>query len=266
MRVRPEVFADPVQLGRAAAEVVADRIARSPGRFLLGCPGGRSPHSTYQALATVAAERELDLSEVTIVMMDDYLTETADGLRREDPRALHSCERFAREEIVRPINEALPPEHRLTEDAIWLPEPSDPAAYDAKIAAAGGVDLFILASGASDGHIAFNPPGAARDSRTRVVELLDSTRRDNLATFPSFGGDLDNVPRHGVTVGIETIAANSKSVLLLVHGADKGRAAKRLLSAERYEAEWPATILTECREPSFFLDRAAERAAQLQLS
>lgn len=266
MRVRPHVFADPEQLGRAAAEHVADRIARSPGRFLLGCPGGRSPQSTYRALATLAAERELDFSRVVIVMMDDYLRDTPEGLRREDPQALHSCERFAREEIVRPINEALPQTRRITDDAVWLPDPADPAAYDSKIAAAGGIDLFLLASGASDGHIAFNPPGSARESRSRVVDLLKSTRRDNLATFPSFGGELRNVPRQGVTVGIDTIAAHSKSVLLLLHGEDKGLAAKRLLSAEHYEPDWPATILTECADPSFFLDQAAASAAHHQSS
>ncbi len=48
---------------------------------------------------------------------------------------------------------------------LWYADPADPAAYDRRIAAAGGIDLFLLASGASDGHVAFNPPGSARRLR-----------------------------------------------------------------------------------------------------
>ena len=261
MRVPRTVFDDAVQLGRAAATVVAERIARADDRFLLGCPGGRSPRSTYQALAALAGARELDLSRVVIVMMDDYVVEAADGFRREDPAALHSCERFAREEIVGPLNASVAPELRIPEDGVWFPDPADPAAYDERIAAAGGIDLFLLASGASDGHVAFNPPGAPRESRTRVVPLPDSTRRDNLATFPSFGGDLEQVPRHGVTVGVDTIAALSASVLMLAHGEDKGLATRRLIGAVEYEPDWPATIVSECRDPRLFIDRAAQTAA-----
>ena len=90
------------------------------------------------------------------------------------------------------------PEHlQIPADRLWLPDPADPDAYDERIAAAGGIDLFLLASGAGDGHVAFNPPGTEAAARTRVVALPDSTRRDNLATFPTFGGELDAVPRTG---------------------------------------------------------------------
>ena len=54
MRVAADVFADPQALGRRAAELVADGLERSraAGRpYLLGCPGGRSAATTYQALA-----------------------------------------------------------------------------------------------------------------------------------------------------------------------------------------------------------------------
>jgi glucosamine-6-phosphate deaminase len=142
-----------------------------------------------------------------------------------------------------------------------MPDVADPEQYDARIASTGGVDVFILASGASDGHVAFNPPGADVSSRTRIVELPESTRRDNLATFPTFNGDLRNVPTHGLTVGIGTIKAVSKSVLMLLHGSDKGLAAAHLCAADGYDPNWPATVFAECREPQLLIDRAAERAA-----
>ncbi len=266
MQVRPQVFDNPKSLGRAAASEIADAIAASSGRpFLLGCPGGRSPSSTYAALANLAQERELDLSRVIIVMMDDYVVETPSGaLARENPKAAHSCERFARDMILDPLNAAGGAARCILEENLWFPDLAAPAEYDERIKAAGGVDLFILASGASDGHIAFNPPGSPISSKTRVVELPESTRRDNLATFPTFAGKLENVPRYGITVGIDTIKSRSKSVLLLCHGEDKGVAVGRLAAALGYQMDWPSTIFTECRSPRFFIDRAAERAANSQ--
>lgn len=263
MPIPSAVFRDADALGEAAATRIADRIAASIGRpFLLGCPGGRSAASTYRALARTVGQRRLNLSRLVIVMMDDYVVASEHGeLVREVATAPHSCERFAREEIVGPLNSGLPEELRIPEENLWMPEVTDPESYDARIRSAGGVDIFILASGASDGHVAFNPPGSDVSCRTRIVELPDSTRRDNLATFPTFGGDLDRVPTRGLTVGIGTIKTLSKSVLMLVHGADKGLAAARLRAARSYDPDWPATIFAECREPELFIDKSAERAA-----
>ncbi|MFM1966243.1 MAG: hypothetical protein RL134_1968, partial [Actinomycetota bacterium] len=199
------VFPDAEDMGTALASEIAAGIedASAHGRrYLLGCPGGRSPRTTYAALARIVAERSLDLSHLVIVMMDDYAERDGDVFRRVDP-ALHcSVEGFALREIVGPLDRAarvgIPPEH------LWVPDPADPESYDARLRDAGGVDLFILASGDSDGHIAFNPPGTSRDSRTRIIELAESTRRDNLGTFPEFGS-LDAVPRYGISVGVATI-------------------------------------------------------------
>lgn len=237
---------------------MVDRIVDRPAgaRFLLGCPGGRSARTTYEHLARRAAERRLDLSGLVIVMMDEYVVPGPDGnLVSVGSDQLHSCRRFALEEIVGRLNAPLPAEHQIRPENLWLPDPADPEAYEQRLAA--GIDVFLLASGASDGHVALNPPGAAADTRTRAVALPESTRRDNLATFPSFRGDLDAVPTHGVTVGIATIRERSREVLMLVHGEDKQRAVQRLTAAETYQPDWPATVLVDCRNPHLFVDRAA---------
>jgi hypothetical protein len=121
---------------------------------------------------------------------------------------------------------------------VWLPDPADPAAFDARLAAAGGVDLFLLASGASDGHVGFNPPGTAIDSGSRVVRLAETTRRDNLGTFPAFE-ELAAVPTHGVSVGLGTIARLSASVVMVLNGAHKQAAALRLLSEAAFTPTGP---------------------------
>jgi glucosamine-6-phosphate deaminase len=164
-------------------------------------------------------------------------------------------------EIMDRLNAERPEHLRIPADRLWVPDPADPDAYEDRIADAGGVDLFLLASGAGDGHVAFNPPGTDAGARTRVVALPESTRRDNLATFPSFGGHLDAVPRFGVTVGVATIRARSAEVVMVVHGPDKTAAAERLSAATAYDPAWPATVWVECRHPHLFLDRAAAAQA-----
>lgn len=261
MRVQPTVFDGPEGVGRALAALIADRIAAAgAGRsFLLGCPSGRSPWTTYVALAREVASRRLDLTGLVIVMMDEYV-ERDDGtgeMRRIDPTAPHSCLRYGQAEIVDRLNAAAGPGRGISPDQYWVPDPAAPGDYDRRIAERGGIDLFILASGAGDGHVAFNPPGTGRDTATRIVRLAEQTRRDNLHTFPSFGKDIDRVPRYGVTVGVGTIREQSKQVVLVAHGKPKAPAVRRVAEADSYRPEWPATILADCASPLLFVDEAA---------
>lgn len=261
MLVEPTVFDGPEAVGRALAALIADRIeSAGAGRtFLLGCPSGRSPWTTYVALAREVADRRLDLTGLVIVMMDEYV-ERDDGtgeMRLIDSSAPHSCQRFGQTEIVDRLNAAAGPGRGITPDRYWVPDPAAPGDYDRRIADHGGVSLFILASGAGDGHVAFNPPGTGPDTATRVIRLADQTRRDNLHTFPSFGKDIDRVPRYGVTVGVGTIREQSKQVVMVAHGEPKARAVRRVAAADSYQAEWPATILADCASPLLFIDEAA---------
>jgi len=262
MRVQPTVFDGPEALGRALATLIAGRLAEAAdaGRpFLLGCPSGRSPQSTYVALAREVATRNLDLTGLVIVMMDEYVErdEQTGAMRRIDPAEEHSCVRFGQAEIVDRLSSAAGPGRGISPDHYWVPDPAAPEQYDAMIAENGGIDLFILASGAGDGHVAFNPPGSGRDSGTRVVRLAEQTRQDNLGTFPSFGRQVDRVPRYGVTVGVATIREQSRQVVMVAHGEAKARAARLVAEADRYRPEWPATVLTECARPLLFVDEAA---------
>jgi glucosamine-6-phosphate deaminase len=214
-------FADADDLGRALADEI---VAASPR--LLGCPGGRSLLTTYRALP--------DLPQTTIVMMDEYVPVPP-------PSAHYSCRGFAEREI------------RGGER--WLPDPDEPEAYDERIEAAGGIDLFLLACGASDGHVAMLGPGAPRDGRTSVVELADSTRRDNLATFPAFAS-LEEVPTHGITVGLATVAA-ARALRLVLHGPDKREATARVLALDRFDPSWPASIVHDHPDARIYVDRDA---------
>lgn len=256
------VLPSPEAIGEYVAERVLQRMAdaRNAGRrFLLGCPTGRTPKPIFAEMARRLVASKQDISHVTLVMMDEYLVPHDGVLEYASAREPWSCYHFARVEIARPLNAALPRTHKLWDESIWFPDPRDPAAYEKKIADAGGIDYFILASGASDGHVAFNQPGSARDSRTRIIPLADQMRRDNLQTFPSFGA-IENVPHHGVSVGIATITA-SKEAAMIVWGAGKRQTRSRIQRAAGYEPEWPATLIHECGRPEVVCDEAAAAAA-----
>lgn len=196
-----------------------------------------------------------DISNVVLVMMDEYVVPSGNSFDYAHSSNPWTCHHFARTEILDPWNSSLRPGFRLRADSVWFPDPTEPAQYDERIDAAGGIDFFILASGASDGHVAFNPPGSARDSRTRIIALSDETRRDNLKTFPAFKS-LDAVPSHGVSVGIATIAA-AKECVMVAWGSGKRTTVERMRSAERYDPSWPATIIHDCGAAEIICDAAA---------
>ncbi|HEY8852434.1 MAG TPA: 6-phosphogluconolactonase [Gemmatimonadaceae bacterium] len=263
LRVLPSADA----IGEELARRILERIehARMAGvGFLLGCPTGRTPRPIYRAMSRRLGETKQNLSHVVLVMMDEYLVEGGHGLEYAPDDKPWSCHHFVREEIAGPLNEGLAPANRIRSESIWFPDPRDPDAFDNRIENAGGIDFFILASGASDGHVAFNPPGSARYSRTRVIELSEETRRDNLQTFPAFG-NLRQVPNHGISVGIGTIAS-AREAVMVVWGRGKRVTLSRMLRAEHYAPDWPATLIHECAIREIWSDTDAAKPMEQRQS
>lgn len=257
--LHPEILADASAVGEAAAQRILDGLAATEGRYVLGCPAGRSPRTTYAALARRAAVAELDLSRLHIVMMDEYVEEGASGFQLCPHDAHYSCLGFGEREIRQALNAGLPPDRRVPPENLHGPDPADPEGYDRLIERLGGVDLFLLASGASDGHVAFNPPGTPLDRRTQLVELAETTRRDNLQTFPRFSG-LAAVPRWGVSISPGSIMRLSRAALLLLPGENRALALRRIL--EGYDPDWPASVIHLCQSPAILTDRAAWNAME----
>lgn len=260
-RQEPEYrsFETVAELGVVAAERIVDgiRAAADRGRrYLLGCPGGRTPKPIYDALGAVCARDHVDCSHVVIVMMDDYVELVDGGFRAIDATAAHSCRRFAEHDIRRVVNAGLTPDTAIAATSVWFPDPASPERFDERLADAGGVDLFLTASGASDGHVAFCGPGADVDGTSSVVELAPSTRHDNMSTFPTLTS-LDSVPTHGVTVGLGTIRHHSREVLMVLHGTDKQESLRRIASAGKHDPDWPATFVHACDSAEVWYDAQA---------
>lgn len=259
---RPEVPIIKLKDASEVGEFVARKIAASiiqagPKRIVLGFPSGRTPRPTIKSLAQIVRDEELDLSKVHILLMDDYVWESSsNGFENVGINEHFSCRKFARDEMLAVINEGLEKAKQIKPENLHAPDAANPGAYEILIDELGGIDIFILASGTSDGHVAFNGPGAARDSLTSVMKLAEKTRNDNLLTFPDFKS-IEDVPRFGVSVGISTIADKSRLAIMILTSSEKKEAFRTISSATEYDPNWPATVVVECQEGLIVVDELA---------
>lgn len=252
-------FDNPEQIGIYLSKKILSALtlkSKTNNCFLLGCPGGRSLGCFYDVLGQTAYEMKADLSDLIIVMMDEYLQSQDKSFSYCPPNAHYSCVNFAFKNILQPINSHLDENKRIKETNLWFPAPKSPQLYDEAIKNAGGVDIFLAASGASDGHVAFNPCGTDLYSYSRIVELAEKTRKDNMKTFPAFK-NIEEVPKYGVTVGLGTISEYSKEVVLVMHGKDKRESVKKITELGNFSLEWPASFIFECKNASVVIDKEA---------
>lgn len=225
-----QVAQSAASLGEEIAQTVVELVHEKPD-CVFGWPSGRT---TLPVLAAIKRMPQLDLSRAVVVMMDDYAWRREGSFVNCDPEAHYSCHRWIQEAW----GAAVAPAHQ---PKFLVPSASEPAAYEKQIVGLGGVDLFLVGLGTTDGHVAFNPPGTPADSETRVVELAESTRIDNLQTFSHFRA-MNEVPRYGVTVGLKTILS-ARRILSLAHGEHKADVVRRTLQAGRFIPELPSTCL-----------------------
>ncbi|MDR1024929.1 MAG: glucosamine-6-phosphate deaminase [Treponema sp.] len=205
------IFKDYQEMSIAGAEYITDRIAplRGSQPFVLGLPTGSTPLGIYQELIRRYRQGKISFNRVISFNMDEYL-----GLAAEHPQSYHF---FMQENFFSHIDIQAPNIHILNGETA---DPEEECrAYEEAIKAAGGIDLFLGGMG-EDGHIAFNEPFSSLNSRTRVKTLTENTRAVN-ARF--FDGDIDQVPRAALTVGVGTIM-DARELLIAASGANKARA------------------------------------------
>ncbi len=211
MRLLP--LKDKTQAGVWTAKYIANRInsfqptAEKP--FVLGLPTGSTPIPTYQALIQLYQHGEVSFQHVVTFNMDEYV-----GLPADHPQSYHT---FMHENFFQHVD--IQPKNINILNGCAADLSVECAAYEAKIKAMGGIQLFLGGVG-SDGHIAFNEPASSLNSRTRVKTLTQETLLDN-ARF--FDNDLTQVPKMALTVGVGTLL-DAKEILILATGHNKALA------------------------------------------
>lgn len=232
-------------MARHVAQIVASviRERNSLGQHaVLGLPAGSTPLSVYRELIRMHREDDLDFSRVVTFNLDEYCGIPADSLQ--------SYRRWIGEHFLAHVN--------VAPGNVHIPDSALPAdrieafcqEYEARIQAAGGLDLVLLGIG-SNGHIGFNEPFSAIDSRTRVVQLDPVSRRAAASDF--FG--IDNVPAQAITMGLGTIL-NSRKILLLALGEHKSRIVREMAEGPA-DRRVPASFLKSHPDVVVLLDEAA---------
>ena len=106
-----------------------------------------------------------------------------------------------------------------------------------------------------NGHIGFNEPGSGIYSKTRLITLDNSTRIANAYEF----GNMSQVPRMAITMGISTIL-KSKKIILMAWGQTKAPVIKKAVEEDDTE-EIPASLLQNHDDCIFVVDETC--AAEL---
>lgn len=242
-RIKVEVL-ESAEVARMAAARMAE-VVRAKERPVLGLATGGTPEATYRELARLHREEALSFGATTTFNLDEYCG--LGGDHEQSYRAFMQLRLFGQVDI-RPWNT-----HVLNGLAVYPQFECE--AFEKKIIAAGGVDLWLLGIGAN-GHIAFNEPGSAVDSRTRLVSLSESTITAN--SDGRFFSRAEDVPRCALTAGIATIR-EARSIILLATGRGKAEAVKAAMRGP-FTANCPASLLQDHGDCTFLLDReAAER-------
>ena len=225
---------------RAAADIYARQLKEKPDS-VLGLATGSTPIGLYAELAKRYQSGEIDFSKAKSFNLDEYYP-----IKKSHPQ---SYDYFMREHLFSKVN--------LASSSLPNGEADDPDAeclrYDADIEAAGGIDLMLLGIGLN-GHVGFNEPAVSYSMGTYLVDLTESSLTANSRFF----GPDEHQPTQALTMGIGGIFS-SRSILLLITGANKAAIAKRLFEG-KVHTDVPACLLLLHTDVTVILDKAADSA------
>jgi glucosamine-6-phosphate deaminase len=224
---------DAAEVGREAAGIVCS--FSFPGAAI-ALPTGATPIPMYAELGRLVADGTCDLSGATIWAIDEFC-----GVPPETPGTNAS---FYRQHLTTLVRELYCPNSADDHPARHIEE------YAGAIRATGGLDLAVLGIG-TNGHIAFNEPGSARDAPARIVDLEAESR---LAHADAFGGSA-NVPALGMTLGIADVL-QARAILVLATGAHKADIVRAALEGPP-TADVPASWLQSHERVMWLLDVTA---------
>lgn len=250
--MRIVILKDYDEVSQWVANYVMEKINRvNPTKerpFVLGLPTGSTPIGTYNRLVGFHREGKLSFQHVITFNMDEYV-----GLPEDHPQSYHH---FMWEHLFKYIDIPRENINILNGNALDLEKECEE--YEKKIAAVGGVDLFLGGIG-PDGHIAFNEPGSSLTSRTRLKTLSYDTI---LANSRFFDNDIKKVPKMALTVGVGTVM-DAKEVLIIITGFNKARALRQVVEGA-ISHMWTVSMIQMHQHAIIVCDDAATMELQVE--
>ncbi len=244
-----EIVPKATALDDRAADFVAGAIAAGKAGTI-ALPTGSTPVGLYHILCERIGAGSLSLDGVVVFQLDEFRNLPADHPQ--------SFAVWLRDQLLDTAGVGVDRFHLVPAtandaDALGI-------AFETLIDRAGGLDLAVLGLG-DNGHVAFNEPGSAADSRTRSVALSDETIEQTGRTWPADSP----VPTEAVTMGVGTLL-EARSILLLVKGVPKAGIVRRALLDEP-TADVPGSFLRRAGSRlTVVLDEPAASGIQDQLA
>jgi glucosamine-6-phosphate deaminase len=244
-KIKVNIFTNNIDGSKYVAEKIKQLIQQkeSEGKpCVLGLATGATPKTLYSMLVKMHKEEGLSFKNVIAFNLDQYYP--------MDKDALQSYHYFMRKNLFEHTD--INPQNYHVPNGIVAKEnvKQHCLEFEQKIIDAGGIDLQILGIGIN-GHIGFNEPGSGIFSKTRLVHLDNSTRIANSYEF----GNMSEVPRLAITMGIGTIL-KSKSIVLMAWGLAKAAVIKKATEEDDTE-EVPASLLQNHDNVEFVVDSDA---------
>jgi glucosamine-6-phosphate deaminase len=210
-----------------------DRLRTRPD-LKMCLPTGLTPLPVYAAMIRSVAAGHASFARATVFALDEF-----GGVSADDPgRTRHTLQR----ELIGGID--LPPSSFRFLATDERDADRECEQYDAAIG--DGFDLVLLGIG-TNGHLGMNEPGSPETSRTRQVDLHESTIQASARYFSHH-----NLPRWGVTVGLHAILS-AREVWVLATGAPKAAIIRQTIDGP-IGIDNPASLLRRHPNCSLFVD------------
>ncbi len=248
------------EMSKQAAQRIAQLIRSNNAegkQTVLGLATGNTPIGMYKELVRMYKEEELSFANVVTFNLDEYWP-----LNPNHPESYH---RFMHEHLFNHVD--------IKKDNIHIPDGTVPKeqletycqSYEQAIIDAGGIDLQVLGVG-RDGHLGFNERKKSKteeavdrafkkvpfslDSRTRLVDLSDTTVTDN-----------EPPSKQAITMGLGTIM-DAKELMFLANGEKKADIVKEIVDG--YNPDIPATLVNYHENSHVYLDKDAAKKLKEQ--
>lgn len=240
VKIYPNAFQGSAFVAAEIAKLIREKAAANQP-CILGMATGGTPIDLYAELVRMHREEGLSFNNVITFNLDEYYP--------IDKDAYQSYWSFMHRHLFNHVD--IDPANIHIPNGSW---PKDEikkhcAEYENIMEKAGGVDLQILGIGLN-GHIGFNEPGSSLYSRTRLVNLQNTTRIANTYEFEN----ISKVPRLAITMGIGNIL-KAKRIILMGWG-QKAAIIARAVEGDVTE-QIPASILQQHDDCTFVIDEAA---------
>lgn len=248
-RIPVKIFSDLKQGSLFAAQEIAKLIREKQSKnekCVLGLATGSTPKTLYADLVRMHKQEGLSFKNVITFNLDEYYPIDNDAWQSYN----NYMHRHLFDHIDIDKKNIHIPNGELSKEEIK----KHCIEYEKKLEEAGGIDLQILGIG-NNGHIGFNEPGSSIYSRTRLINLENSTRLANAYEF----ANIAQVPRLAITMGIGVIL-KAKKIILLAWGPGKAPVIQKAVEGSVTESV-PASLLQQHSDCIFVLDEAA--AAEL---